>query len=225
MFAISDTWKTTYPEAAVGVLALRNVANPRHHPALDERKQELERTLRSRFSNSDRASLKALPTIQAYNAYYKRYKKSYHVQLQLESIVFKGKSIPRVSALVEAMFMTELKNQLLTAGHDLDVVQLPAQGDTAQGGEIYVGMSGREQILKQGDMMISDARGVISSILYGPDQRTRITPETKGVLFTVYAPPGIEPQTVLDHLQDIRSNVILIAPEAEVILQNVFDAG
>ena len=42
-----------------------------------------------------------------------------------------------------------------------------------------------EQQMKPGDMMISDARGVISSIVYGPDQRTRITPETTRVLLTV----------------------------------------
>ena len=61
--------------------------------------------------------------IQAYAAYYERFNKTYHVQLQLESVALKGKSIPRVSALVEAMFMAELENLLLTAGHDLDVVQ------------------------------------------------------------------------------------------------------
>ena len=44
--------------------------------------------------------------------------------------------------------------------------------------------------MKPGDMMICDARGIISSIVYGPDQRTRITPKTTRVLFTVYARPG-----------------------------------
>jgi len=201
---------------------MRDVLNPERHAALDKRKEELENQLRARFSDYDRAALKALPTIQAYNAYYKRYKKTYHVRLQLESVVFKGKPIPRVAALVEVMFVAELKNLLLTAGHDLDAVQMPVKLDVAGGSERYIRLNGQEQELKPGDMMIADAQGVISCVLYGPDRRTRITPETRQVLFTVYAPPGIGEQAVHDHLQDIQANVLLVAPQADVELLEVY---
>ncbi len=222
MFIVSEAWKRAYPGAAVGVLAVRNVLNPERHAALDKRKEELENQLRARFSDYDRAALKALPTIQAYNAYYKRYKKTYHVQLQLESVVFKGKPIPRVAALVEVMFVAELKNLLLTAGHDLEAVQMPVKIDVAEGSECYIRLNGEEQGLKSGDMTIADAKGVISCVLYGPDRRTRITPETRQVLFTVYAPPGIGEQAVHDHLQDIQANVLLVAPQADVELLEVY---
>jgi len=214
MLIVSEAWKRAYPGAAVGVLIMRNVVNPESHAALDKRKEELENQLRARFSDYDRAALKALPTIQAYNAYYKRFKKTYHVQLQLESVIFKGRSIPRMGALVEAMFMAELKNLLLTAGHDLEAVQMPVRLDVAKGGERYIRLNGQEQELKAGDMMMADARGIISCVLYGPDFRTRIIPETRHVLFTVYAPAGIGEQAVYDHLQNIQANVLLVAPEA-----------
>jgi DNA/RNA-binding domain of Phe-tRNA-synthetase-like protein len=222
VFTVSEAWKTAYPGAAVGVLVMHNVVNPEGHPALEKRKEELEGQLRSRFSDYDRAALKALPTIQAYNDYYKRYKKTYHVQLQLESVVFKGKPIPRVAALVEAMFMAELKNLLLTAGHDLEAVQMPLKLDVAKGSERYIRLNGQEQELKPGDMMIADAQGVISCVLYGPDYRTRITPETRQVIFTVYAPPGIGEQAVYEHLRDIQANVLLVAPQADVELLKVY---
>jgi DNA/RNA-binding domain of Phe-tRNA-synthetase-like protein len=222
VFIVSEAWKTAYPGAAVGVLVMRNVLNPERHAALDKRKEELENQLRARFSDYDRVALKALPTIQAYNAYYKRYKKTYHVQHQLESVVFKGKPIPRVAALVEAMFVAELKNLLLTAGHDLGAVQMPVKLDVAEGSERYIRLSGQEQELKPGDMMIADAQGVISCVLYGPDRRTSITPETHQVLFTVYAPPGVGEQAVHDHLQDIQDNVLLVAPQADVELLEVY---
>lgn len=223
-FMVSEEWKATYPGAAVGILAMRGVSNPDRHSALDERKEELEHQLRSKYSGYDRAALKALPTMQAYNNYYKLFKKTYHVLGQLESVVNKGKSIPQVAALVEAMFMAELKNLLLTAGHDSDVLQAPLGIDVADGSEIYTRINGKEQALKTGDMMISDAQGVISSVLYGPDLRTRITSNTKGVAFTVYAPPGIGEKAVYDHLEDIRSNVLIVAPGAEVELLNVYCA-
>jgi len=70
--------------------------------------------------------------------------------------------------------------------------------------------------------MIADAEGVISSVLYGPDQRTRITAGTKQVLFTVYAPPGIGEEAVRAHLEDIRDNVLLVAPQAQVETLKVY---
>ena len=111
---------------------------------------------------------------------------------------------------------------LLTAGHDLDTVQLPITLDVSKGDERYVLLRGQEQILKAGDMMMVDRAGVISSILYGPDQRTQIRPSTQNVVFAVYAPPGIDQQAVLRHLQDIQHNVTLVAPGARVAMLKVF---
>ncbi|CAG0936674.1 hypothetical protein TFLX_05557 [Thermoflexales bacterium] len=221
---VSDRWKAAFPNAQVGVLVMRDVVNPSTHPALDQRKSALEQELRARYSSQDRAALAQLPVLQAYTAYYRRFKKTYHVQLQLESIVFKDKALPRVAALVEAMFMAEIKNLLLTAGHDLDALQLPLLLDVAQGEERYPLLRGQEQVLKAGDMFIRDGAGVISSILYGPDQRTAIHAQTRHVVFTVYAPDGIAAETVLDHLQDLQQNVLLIAPNAQVELLQVFGA-
>jgi DNA/RNA-binding domain of Phe-tRNA-synthetase-like protein len=160
--------------------------------------------------------------LRAYAEYYRQFKKTYHIQLQLESIVLKGKLIPRVAALVEAMFMAEMKDMLLTAGHDLDILQLPLSLDVATGTEQYTLLRGEPQTLKAGDMMISDQAGVISSIVYGPDQRTQITPETRNVIFTVYAPPGIREQDVAQHLQSIKENVLLFAPQAQVELFQIY---
>jgi DNA/RNA-binding domain of Phe-tRNA-synthetase-like protein len=221
---LSEAWKMAYPEATVGILVMNHVANPSSHVQLEKRKEELEDELRLRYAGYDRAQLKALPAIAAYNAYYKSFKKTYHVQLQLEAVVFKGKSIPRVAALVEAMFMAELKNLLLTAGHDLDVVQPPIRIDVADGNECYTRLDGQEQELKANDMMIADTVSILSSILYGPDKRTRIKPETKRVLFTVYGPPGIGEADILRHLEDIRESALLIAPGAGVEQLAVYGA-
>lgn len=120
--------------------------------------------------------------------------------------------------------MAELKNLLLTAGHDLNAIEFPLRIDVAKGTESYIRMNGEEQILKAGDMMIADAKDIVSSIIYGPDCRTRIGPETNRVVFTTYAPPGIEEREVSCHLEDIRENVTVIAPTASVELLETFGA-
>jgi DNA/RNA-binding domain of Phe-tRNA-synthetase-like protein len=222
MFQVSDAWKAVFPEAHAGVLVMSEVENPPRHTALEEQKALLEKQLRQRFAGQDRAAIGKLPVLQAYEAYYRRFNKTYHVQLQLESIVFKGKSIPGVAALVEAMFMAEVNNLLLTAGHDLDALQLPVTLDVATGGERYILLRGQEQELKPGDMFIADRAGIISSILYGPDQRTQIQAQTRNVMFTVYAPAGIQEQAILQHLQEIQHNVQLVAPRAQVGMLKVF---
>ncbi len=224
MFRVSDAWKATYPTAHAGVLVMHDVINPPYDAGLEEHKQQLQNELRVRFVGQDRNAIAALPTIQAYNAYYKSFKKTYHVQLQLESIAFKGKSLPSVAALVEAMFMAEVKNLLLTAGHDLDTLQLPVTLGVATGRESYTLLRGQEQTAKAGDMLMADQAGVISSILYGPDQRTQITAQTQRVMFTVYAPPGIEAADVQHHLEDIRQYVGYVSPDAQVDLLQVFSA-
>jgi hypothetical protein len=42
------------------------------------------------------------------------------------------------------------------------------------------------------------------------------------VIFTVYAPAGIDEQTVMKHLGDIRDYVMVIAPQAKVEVIRVY---
>lgn len=214
--AVSDAWRGAHPGAVVGILAVDGVADPRADADFERRKAELEAELRRQYGPLDRAGLKATPAIQAYSAYYRRFRKTYHVLLQLESVIHKGKSVPRVSALVDAMFMAELKSHLLTAGHDLDGIELPLRLDVGTGTERYTNLANHENAVKVGDMYIADDRGVLSSIVYGSDRRTRVTPSTRRALYTTYAPPGIGVDAVNAHLDDICANVRVVAPNAEV---------
>lgn len=217
MLEATDRWKEAFPAASVGVLLIRNAANPANHPDLDAMMSEIESDIRKNYSEGGRPAIRALPTIQAYTAYYRKFKKTYHVQLQLESVALKNRSLPRISALVSAMFAAELKNHLLTAGHDMAAVQSPVTLDVSTGNETYTKMNGKEQTLSPGDMFISDAQGVISSIIYGPDNRTPITADTSDVLFTTYGPEGISVRQMTSHIEDIRDFVNLVSPDAETV--------
>jgi DNA/RNA-binding domain of Phe-tRNA-synthetase-like protein len=221
-FIVTERWRQNHPDASAGILVMHAVSNPEYHPQLEQRKQSLEHDLRHRYKGMERASLAGIPAIQAYNNYYKGFKKTYHVLLQLESIVIKRRSFPRVSTLVESMFMAELSHLLLTAGHDLNKIKGPVRVESAGGDEFYTTLQGVQKSLKAGDMCMLDDVGVISSVLYGPDVRTSITPHTTQILFTVYAPAGIEKTAVRKHLEDIRNNVILVTPTAQVEALEVY---
>ena len=216
MIQVSEKWKMRFPGAHIGTLIIKNTGNPSETSALDTLQNKLENDLRSMFSDYSKESLKNLPAIRVYTEYFRRFKKTYHVLLQLESVVLKGKSQSKASALVKAMFMAELKNLVLTAGHDLHAIRRPLKIDVSSGEEEYTLLNGRRQILKPDDMIMRDDLNVISSVIYGPDRRTKIIPETKDVIFVVYAPPGIDERLVYQHLNDIKLYIMCFSSSAEV---------
>jgi DNA/RNA-binding domain of Phe-tRNA-synthetase-like protein len=216
MFVVSEGWRAAHPGASVGILVMRGLENPKTSPALEERRLAVEAALRERFRGMDRQEMAATAPLDAYRAYFKRFKKTNMVQLQLESVVSKEKHIPSFSSLVTAMFTAELKNQIITAGHDLDALRPPVTLRSAVGGETFTIMGGNEQSVKAGDMFMEDTAGIISVVVYGPDQRTRITPATSAALYTAYAPPGVDPAAVRGHMEDLRDNLLLVAPGAQV---------
>ncbi len=223
-FIATERWKQTYPSAVVGILAMQNVSNPESHAAIESLKRAKENELRTRFAGQDRAALKQIPEIQAYEAYYGTFGKTYHVLLQLESIALKGKPFASTGALVQVMFVAEVGNLLLTAGHDLDMMKEPFTLDIAKGTESYLSYNGKPQTPKAEDMMISDAQGITSTVILGPDQRTRIHAGTKNVLFAAYAPAGIGKAAMQKHLEDIRDGTLLIAPDAIIETMTVYEA-
>ena len=121
-----------------------------------------------------------------------------------------------------AMVAAELQSQLLTAGHDVDLVRPPLVLDRSTAGDRFVGIDGQERVLRPGDMLMRDAAGILSAVVYGPDQRTRIGEGTRRALFSVYAPAGIATAAVRDHLDELAGWVSLIAPAATVRLLAIY---
>jgi len=101
LLIISDEIRKVYPKALLGILAIRNVCNPNQHEELDRCKLELENNLREKYTGLDKAYLKNMEPINTFSDYYKGFKKTYHLLLQLESIVFKNKPIPKVSLSIK----------------------------------------------------------------------------------------------------------------------------
>src|SRR5712691_9728867 len=194
---VTDGWRTGFPGARVGLLRVDNVVNQPASVLLQRRTERIEAELRQRFASADRASLAALPTIQAYQRHYRAFGQTYHVLRQLESVALKGTRLVSPSGLVLAMFAAELDSLLLTAGHDVDALQPPLVVDRSVADERFVGLGGREQVLRAGDMLMRDHGGIISAVVYGPDQRTRLVGHTRRALFTTYAPAGVHADQVL----------------------------
>lgn len=207
----TDAWQAAYPDARIGLLELAQVDN-RGSTALAETKRRIEDALRTRHKEQTRADFVALPVLADYVHYYKRFDKTYHVLLQFESVVLKGKALPSVSPLVDANFAAELETLVLTAGHDAARLQAPLVIDIARAGDTMVQMNGASKSLPAGDMVMRDGGGLVCSILYGQDNRSPITAATTHALYVAYAPPGVAEEAVRRQLEGILAYVKICSP-------------
>ena len=221
---VNGRFHQTFPGGHVGVLLVGNVDNSKRPTPLDARKREIEARLREKYAGFSRADFLELEILQAYRSYYKKFNKTYHVQLQLESVVQKGKSLPSVSPLVDANFAAELETLVLTAGHDADLLEAPITIDATQAGDEFVQMNGTVRPLKPNDMMMRDGKGIICTIIYGQDKRTPISSRTRRALYVAYAPAGVPVTAVQQQLDSIRENILLFAPKAETELVQIYAA-
>jgi DNA/RNA-binding domain of Phe-tRNA-synthetase-like protein len=216
LISATDEWRVTHPGAIIGLLELSGVENTHSSPELDEQKRDTEAHLRERYKGFSRQDFLALPVIAAYERYYKRFNKTYHVQLQVESIVLKGKSLPNVFPLVDANFVAEVETLVLTAGHDAAKLHGLISIDVSREGDHITQMNGASKAIRAGDMIMRDTNGICCSIIYGQDNRSPISSETTHVLYVAYAPAGVPSAMVEAQLRRIEENIRHFSPMAIV---------
>jgi len=221
---VSADWRTAFPDAHVGVLLVDEVRNGPPTAELQRYAQSVASELRQRYAGANRADLASLPTLQAYARHYRAFGQTYHVLRQLESVALKSKPLLSPTALVLAMFVVELDTLLLTAGHDVAALRPPLTLDSSAAGDQFVGIGGREHAVREGDMLMRDAEGIISAVIYGPDERTRLVEGTRRAMFTTYAPSGISTRQLDAHLDGLAAAVRLACPAAAVCLKAVYPA-
>lgn len=222
MLEISSRVKEIYPNIKFGVMIVNmTYSTPNEENFLLLKNSEIENIIAQNPEYNRKEKIKTEP-LSNYIKYYKKFKKTYPVLLQLESLLLKSKGIPNVSLPIQAMFLAELKNLLLTAGHDLDKIESPLKIDLANENEHFYGIGEREQTLTRDDLFLSDNLGILSSILNGPDNRTKITKETKNILYFVYGPDGVSEKQIYDHLSDIKDYILSGFPDSKIDLIDVF---
>lgn len=193
---LTPAFRTAFPEGVFGALAARNCPNRPRAAAILPDQREVEGRLRARFPDQ---AIHADPVARAYAAYFRRFRERYPVVHQAKTVLA-GRPIESPSALVAAMFTAELDSLVLTSGHDATALRGALRVDVADNHETYTKLSGKAQPLRAGDMVVHDAEGVIASVLYGPDQRTRLREDSSDALFCAWCPLGVPAAVVESHL-------------------------
>ena len=197
----TESLKEMYPDSIFGNLIIRGVPNRKRNEFLEERKRTLEREIKEKYAEVDKDNI-----IHYYNTYFKLWKKTYPIVYQIKTVKSGGK-FPQVSVIVDCMFIAELKNRILTSGHDLVEIKGDLTFDISQGGEQYLKIDGRKQELKKNDIVLKDNEGILASILYGPARRTSISLKTKNALFFAWCPYSMDEEIIMSHLNEIFQNL------------------
>ncbi len=218
MLSISATnaWREAHPGGSIGLLEISGVEYSLPVTALEQHKREVVDRLRQQYLGFTRQDFLDLPVMAAYDRYYKRFNKTYHVQLQVESIVLKGRDLPAVSPLVDVNFAAEVETFILTAGHDADKLYPPVSMDVSREGDLMTLMNGTQKSIYAGDMVMRDAEQICCSIIYGQDNRSLITSTTTHALYVAYAPAGVSSDLVEMQLHHIEANIRLFSPTARL---------
>ena len=99
IFYLSEKVRDNFTGIMAGFLDIRDAALSRCLPELAILREKLEAELRNNYSGMERNDLKRIHELKIYSDYYKKFKKTYHVLLQLESVALRGKGIPEAPPL------------------------------------------------------------------------------------------------------------------------------
>jgi DNA/RNA-binding domain of Phe-tRNA-synthetase-like protein len=109
------------------------------------------------------------------------------------------------------------------AGHDLDAIQGDLILDVAQGGETYVKINDEEQEIKKDDIVLRDSLGIIASVLFGPDSRTKIIPISKNIIYMAYFTFVVTRSEILAIMSDLAKYLrICEGPHAKIERMNIY---
>ena len=197
--------EVTYPERALW-------RTEDFQTMLGERLQRL----RERYADYDRR------TVFGENVYFwffRKFKKTYPVMMQLESFLLKGRPFPIDNSVTAIPFLAELETQSLSGTHDVDFVRGAVRLFAGTEKAPFPGMRGEEVHTYPGDFCARDDDGIIFSMIAGADARTCAKPGSRHVFYPVFGVAGQPAGEIAAVLDRLEGCVRVLAPEAETARQ------
>ena len=128
-----------------------------------------------------------------YFRYFRKFKKTYPVMMQFESVLLKGREFPRWNPVTAVPFLVELETHVLCGTHDIDRLMGPVALYQAESKEPFESLRGEEVHTYPGDVAGRDAGGIIFSMIAGADARTCAKDGSFHVFYPVFGVPGQDP--------------------------------
>ncbi len=174
--------------------------------------EELDR-LRQMYTEYDR---KAVFGDNPYVRFFKKFKKTYPVLMQFESVMFKGRSFPEFNPVSEVAFLMEIVTYVLSGAHDINQIQGSVELYSAVRKEEFPGLRGVPFHTYPGDFCGRDSEGIIFSLIAGADERTCAKQDSTHIMYPVFGTPDLD-ETVIRNAMDVLVRYIrVLSPDARI---------
>ncbi len=173
---------------------------------------ELEE-LRGKYPDYDR---KTVFGENPYFRFFKKFKKTYPVMQQFESVMFKGRPFPEDDPVMGVPFLLELTTFILSGTHDIDRMDGPLTIFTPSEKLPFSGMRSASTHTYPHDICGRDNSGIIFSMIAGADDRTCIHPDSRHVFYPVFGTPDTSAESIADAVKRLEFFVKILAPNAEM---------
>ena len=120
--------------------------------------------LRKRYADYDR---KAVFGENPYFRFFRKFKKTYPVMQQFETVMFKGRPFPEEDPVTAVPFLLELTTFVLSGTHDIDRIDGPLTIFTPDAKLPFDGMRGDSTHTYPNDICGRDETGIIFSMILG----------------------------------------------------------
>jgi DNA/RNA-binding domain of Phe-tRNA-synthetase-like protein len=186
-FAKSSKYMARYPGVAFGLALISRCRNFHNPPGFDQHKRKLLRRMRKRETLAE-----ITERVEIYNRFFESFSHPCPLPQHLKRTVHSG--FPRYNLMVDAHFMAEMCAGILVAVSDYDRFEGGLTLDLADEGEHCIGLGQRDMVTGQGEIVLRDEKEIVCILCQGPDEKTRVTDDTRNVLYYAYAVPGIDAQ-------------------------------
>ena len=174
--------------------------------------------LRERYADYDR---KAVFGENPYFRFFRKFKKTYPVMQQFETVMFKGRPFPEEDPVTAVPFLLELTTFVLSGTHDIDRIDGPLTIFTPDAKLPFDGMRGDSTHTYPNDICGRDETGIIFSMIAGADARTCARQTSRHVFYPVFGVPGQDPAALRPMQERLAEYARILAPDAEVSCQMI----
>ena len=183
-FSISWAYLQRYPGVGFGLAFIRDCRNPENPEGFDPFKRQHLRHMRRRDILAGISQ-----RIDLYARFFQSFGYACPLPQHLKRTVHSG--FPRYALYLDAHFLAEMCAGILVAVADDDRFEGDLTLDVSAADEVSLGLGNRRFRTRAGEIVLRDEKDIVCVLCQGADEKTRIQPDTRNVLFYAYAVPGI----------------------------------
>ncbi|OGP63559.1 MAG: hypothetical protein A2V65_07660 [Deltaproteobacteria bacterium RBG_13_49_15] len=211
-FSITRAYEKRYPGVSFGLTLIADCRNWINPEGFDQHKRKHLRKMRKRETLGAIAQ-----RVETYDRFFSSFGFECPLSKHLKRTVQSG--FPRYNLMVDTHFMAEMCAGILVAVTDFDRFDGALSLDIADEGELCRGMGGQSMKTKQGEIILRDEKEIVCILCQGADEKTRVTENTKNVLFYGYAVPGIEARDIEQGLRIASETMVAFGCGKEVFFE------